>query len=183
MGHAGRAGEAFDEPVGPHRGVAAGFAGVECLGEGIGPVLTGRVACDEPFLQVPEHPSSDAAKDGAEGFGRVDAAWIGEIQALHLPVDHVGAAGSKGAERQPGHTIQAEFQSGAFETAALCQGDVSRFGRGAGGTDGRSRIIGRIKARHACLSDTPFSEPVGEKRASLRVLPAKRRFRDDRNRF
>lgn len=131
----GRGVFAFDEPLRPGIGVAAGGAGVECCGMGIGAVGPRRVGGDEPALEIPEHPTGDAAEDRAGGPGRQCAPGVGQIGLLHLPVDPVTAAGAEAAEGQSGGAIGSGIRGGRFgSSTGVFVGERDVDGARPGGT-------------------------------------------------
>jgi hypothetical protein len=87
------------KPFRPEVGMAAGATGVERCGMGVGAVGPRRVGGNEPALHVPEHSTGDAAEDRTGSPRRELPAGVGEIRFSDLPVDHVGPAGTEGAER------------------------------------------------------------------------------------
>ncbi len=95
--------------------MAAGVTGFECRRMAVGPELPAGMAGDQPLLEIPEHPAGESADDGAEGAGREDPAWVGQVVVADFPIDDVSAAGAEAAERQVFEFFIAQLQDGALK--------------------------------------------------------------------
>jgi hypothetical protein len=129
---------------------------------GVDPEVPRGMAGDHPAFDIPEHPSRDAAKQGADGAGRAQSARVGEVDLSDLPVHDVTTARAKAAERESSGWIVEMFRMGRPLCVSRPQIDVhpggamkqgSRFvGDSTDKSSGVEGGIGIRKASHRVLS-------------------------------
>jgi len=88
----------FLKPSGPERGDPAGGTGFEACRAAVGTEGPPGMRGDQPLLKIPQQPTEHAAHDRAQGPRRECPPRIEKVRHLHLPIDDVAAARSKGAE-------------------------------------------------------------------------------------